>query len=181
MIFYLRNYDTTLFCDNWRSMYAWWTTKKGKKVTHTRLPSIGFRSWSQCLAVSLQVRWVINPAVGCHYFPTGLQLPPQPLRGLQPVLLLGVNSLPKTVTWQHHGCDLNQGRSESSTLTTRLPSHPDELLLSLKSLNGLFSKTTWVSQYQKGNNKSGFYWSKRQWVAVASAGPCSSRRLTADR
>jgi len=124
--------------------------KKGKKVTHTRLPSIGFWSWSQCLAVSLQVRWVINPAVGCHYFPTGLQLPPQPLRGLQPVLLLGVNSLPKTVTWQHRGCDLNQGRSESSTLTTRLPSHPDELLLSLKSLNSLFSKTTWASQYQKG-------------------------------
>ena len=26
--------------------------------------------------------------VGCHYFPPGLQLPPQPLRGLLPVLLL---------------------------------------------------------------------------------------------
>jgi len=30
-----------------------------------------------------------NPAVGCHYFPPGLQLSPQPLRGLLPILLLG--------------------------------------------------------------------------------------------
>ena len=39
---------------------------------------------------------------------------------------MGVNSLPKTVTRQHHDCDLNPGPSapESSTLTTRLPSHP---------------------------------------------------------
>jgi len=29
-----------------------------------------------------------------------------------------------------------------------------------------FSRITWVSWYQ---NQSGFYWSKRQWVAVASA------------
>ena len=38
---------------------------------------------------------------------------------------MGVNSLPKTVTRQHRGCDLNPGPSapESSTLTTRLPSH----------------------------------------------------------
>jgi len=39
---------------------------------------------------------------------------------------MGVNSLPKTVTRQHRGCDLNPGLSAtgSSTLTTRLPSHP---------------------------------------------------------
>ena len=36
--------------------------------------------------------------------------------------------------------------------------------------NGPFSGTTRVSQCQKVN-QSGFYWSKRQWVAVASAGP----------
>jgi len=37
-----------------------------------------------------------------------------------------VNSLPKTVTRQRRDCDLNPGSSvpESSTLTTRLPSHP---------------------------------------------------------
>ena len=37
-----------------------------------------------------------------------------------------MNSLPKTVTRQSRGCDLNPGRSapESSTLTTRLPSQP---------------------------------------------------------
>ena len=60
-----------------------------EKVAHTRLPSIGLRRWSHFLAVSLQVTWVINPAVGCHYFPPSLQLPPQPLRGLLPILLLG--------------------------------------------------------------------------------------------
>jgi len=39
---------------------------------------------------------------------------------------MGVNSLPKTVTRQRRDCDLNPGLSapESSTLTTRLPSHP---------------------------------------------------------
>ena len=39
---------------------------------------------------------------------------------------MSVNSLPKTVTRQHRGCDLNPGPSapESSMLTTRLPSHP---------------------------------------------------------
>jgi len=39
---------------------------------------------------------------------------------------MGVNSLPKTVSRQRRDCDLNPGRSapESSTLTTRLPSHP---------------------------------------------------------
>ena len=39
---------------------------------------------------------------------------------------MGVNSLPKTVIRQHLCCDLNPGFSapESSTLTTRLPSHP---------------------------------------------------------
>ena len=38
----------------------------------------------------------------------------------------GVNSLPKTVTRQRRGCDLNPGPTapESSTLTTRIPSHP---------------------------------------------------------
>jgi len=36
-----------------------------------------------------------------------------------------VNSLPKSVTRQRRDCDLNPGTSatESSTLTTRLPSH----------------------------------------------------------
>ena len=39
---------------------------------------------------------------------------------------MGVNSLPTTVTRQRRDCDLNPGPSapESSTLTTRLPSHP---------------------------------------------------------
>ena len=38
---------------------------------------------------------------------------------------MGVNSLPKTVTRQRRYCDLKRGPyvPESSTLTTRLPSH----------------------------------------------------------
>ena len=42
-----------------------------------------------------------------------------------------MNSWPRTVTRQRCGCDLNPGLSapESSTLTTRLPSHQKTLLL----------------------------------------------------
>ena len=42
---------------------------------------------------------------------------------------MGVNSLPKTVTRQRRGCDLNPGPSvpESSTLTTQLPSHSNDM------------------------------------------------------
>ena len=85
--------------------------KKGKEAAHTRLPSIGIRSWSRFLAVSLHVMWV----KGCYQFCCLVN------RGT-----MGVNSLPKTVTRQRRGCDLNPGRSapESSTLTARLPSYP---------------------------------------------------------
>jgi len=62
---------------------------KGKGSPYSIAERIGSRSWSRFLAVSLQVTWVIHPAVGCHYFPPGPQLPPQPLRGLLPILLLG--------------------------------------------------------------------------------------------
>jgi len=51
-----------------------------------------------------------------------------------------VNSLPKTVTRHRRGCDLNPGPSapESSTLTTRLPSHPclNVLVLNLTFITG---------------------------------------------
>ena len=66
------------------------------KVARTRIPSVWFRSWSWFSAVSLQVMWVINPAVGCHYFLPGLQLPSQPLRVLLPLSLLGEQ--------RHDGC-----------------------------------------------------------------------------
>ena len=58
--------------------------------------SITERSWSRFLAVRRQVTWVINPAIGCHYFPPGPQLPSQPFRGLLPILLLGEQ--------RHDGC-----------------------------------------------------------------------------
>jgi len=67
------------------------------KVAHTRLPSVRFRSWSRFLTVSLKVTRVIILAVGCHYFPPGPKLPPQPLRGLLSILLLGEQ--------RHNGCE----------------------------------------------------------------------------
>jgi len=76
---------------------AWIPTGKKVKVAHSRLPSVGFRSLSRFLAVSLRVTRVINPAVGCHYFPPGPQLPSQPLRGLLPFSLLGKQ--------RHDGCE----------------------------------------------------------------------------
>ena len=97
---------------------------KKVKVAHTRLPSVGFRSWSRNLAVSLQVTWVINPAIGCRYFPPGLQLP---LWGLPAILLLGergtmgVNSLPKTsdsiaaAIWTQALLRLTQHTNQSAT------------------------------------------------------------------
>jgi len=58
------------------------------------------------------------------------------------------------------------------------------LLLLLHSFNGLFSRTTWVSRHQKSRTilvkPIWIYWSKRQWVAVASAGPyaiCTSPQI----
>ena len=97
---------------------------KKVNVAHTRLPSVGFWSWSRFLAVSLQVTRIINLTVDCHYFPPGLQLPPQPLWGLLPILLLGKQ--------RHNGCEqfaqdcyptASRLRIEPSTLTIRLPSH----------------------------------------------------------
>jgi len=136
-------------------------------------PSVGFRSWSRFLAVSLQMTWVINPAVGCQYFPPGLQLPSQPLRGLLLILLLGeqstmgVNGLPKTARHRCN-CDLNPGPSatESSTLTTRLPSHP-------RMLNGLMHKTSWQSRSDVSRSKrcawiedarGKIWWARQQYL-----------------
>jgi len=51
---------------------------------------------------------------------------------------MGVHSLPKTVTRQRRGCDLNPGPSapESSMLTTRLPSHPKAIEKEEKNASG---------------------------------------------
>jgi len=47
--------------------------------------------------------------------------------------------------------------------------------------NGPFSGTTRVSRYQKGKTNLDFTEAKRQWVAVASAGPYASLHLAPDR
>ena len=62
---------------------------------------------------------------------------------------MGANSLPKTVTRQRRGCDLNPGPSaaESSTLTTRLPSHPQLKCLRISRCN--CSRCVWMTDRQK--------------------------------
>ena len=87
---------TWLYCNDAELLNGQMYLKK-VKVAHTRLPSVGFRSWSQFLAVSLQVTWVITLAAGCHYLLPGPQIPSQPLRGPLPISLLGEQ--------RHDGCE----------------------------------------------------------------------------
>jgi len=51
--------------------------------------------------------------------------------------------------------------------------------------NGLLSGTTRVSRYQKGKTSKvkpiWIYWSKRQWAALAAAGPYANLHLAPDR
>jgi len=58
------------------------------------------------------------------------------------------------------------------------------LLLLIHSFNGLFWRTTWVSWHQKRRiilvKPIWIYWSKRKWVAVASAGPYANLHLASD-
>jgi len=76
---------------------------------------------------------------------------------------MGVNSLPKTVTRQRRGCDLNPGPTalESSTLTTRLPSH------SLAS-----GQPIWILLKQETVSGSGISW------AVCKSAPRSRQTTT---
>ena len=68
---------------------------------------------------------------------------------------MGVNSLPKTVTRERRDCDLNPGRSapESSTLTTRLPSHSD--MHSVVECNLITDKFTWLLQVAPSDERYG--------------------------
>ena len=60
-----------------------------------------------------------------------------------------MNSLPKTVTRQHHGCSLNPGSSalEPSTLTTRLTSHLRYVELRQIVTCGIFSFTSHILHF----------------------------------
>ena len=67
-----------------------------------------------------------------------------------------VNSLPKTVTRQRRGCDFNPGPSvpESSTLTTRLPSHPQQCIIPVPSCEGVLEAPGLCSGYAHTLHKS---------------------------
>ena len=72
------------------SLYSNDASKKGKgkrspcSITERTVPEM-----IPVLGSQPEVTWVINPAVGCHYFSPGPQLPSRPLRGLLPILLFG--------------------------------------------------------------------------------------------
>ena len=79
----------------------------GIQVVSYLITSVGHGADSDFLAVSPQVTLVINPVVGCHYFPPGPQLLSQPNRSpTWPVpnytawwqRHTGVSSLPKATT-----------------------------------------------------------------------------------
>ena len=120
---------------------------------------------------------------------------------------MGVNSLPKTVTRQRRGCDLNPGPSapKFSTLTTRLPSHPtytstqhdstytslfaraaalQSLVYHTHPFNGLFSRTTQVSRYQKGKTSLDLNEARDDgvsgisWTICKQSAPCSRHVTT---
>jgi len=96
----------------------------------TRLPSHTAKTTSspKVMAAYRRVSDSPHPQADCDYFPPGPQLPSQPLRGLWPISLLGEQKHDgrEQFARQCRGCDKNPGPSapESSTLTTRLPSHP---------------------------------------------------------
>jgi len=74
----------------WFVKYTVKKVKAAYSITACRVPQL-------IPVVSLQVTSVVNPAVDCRYILPGLQLPPQPLRGLLPILLLGEQ--------RHNGCE----------------------------------------------------------------------------
>jgi len=110
------------------------------------------------VVVSLQVTRVINPAVGCHYFPPGPQLPPQLLRGLlyQFRWLVNRGTMGVTVCLRLlPGCNLNPGPSatESSTPTTRLPSMICVLIISMPAQQELSGRSTVSRAFLSRRNK----------------------------
>ena len=102
------------------------------KVAHTRLPSVGFPELIPVLGSQPAGDVSHKPGGRLPLLsarpagtPTAVKRVALPICCLVNTDTMGVNSLPKTVTRQRRDCDLNLGPSapESSTLTTRLPSH----------------------------------------------------------
>ena len=58
--------------------------------SHTRINERRDRSWSRSLGSQHAAGIVMNPAVGCHYFPPGLQLPSQPENGTHDLSITGL-------------------------------------------------------------------------------------------
>ena len=125
-------------------------TSAVKKVAHTRLPSIGFQSWSRLLTVSLET-WVINPAVGCQYFPPGPQFKIQILRSRWKSV---EKCLYRASRWTDtsktmHSVANRIGKSNKDTVRISSSKMSTDYQQQQLPFNGLWSGTTRVGRYQK--------------------------------
>ena len=104
---------------------------------------------------------------------------------------MGVNSLPKTVTRQRGDCDLNPGPSapESSTLTTRLPSHPHITPCYTHKMAIVIVTTDYVTSFHPiysnaavstGVGELGFSWVYALWTCLNERGGAADRSDTVD-
>jgi len=123
-----------------------------------------------------------------HNFPPSPQLRSQPIRGLLPISLLGeqrihsLNSLPKTVTRQHHGCNINSGPTapKSSTVTTRLPSRHLSRIPHVINMNYICLLLLLLSSVFTSRMSSAFQWQRNHLSATATAHtPASSTETQA--
>jgi len=80
-----------------------------------------------------------------------------------------VNSLPTTVSRQRRSCDLNSGTSEpeSSTLTTRLPSHPSVCRRCMRSGSCLLWSMSKTAFYTASDDRLLVYQTDRPVLATA--------------
>ena len=129
---------------------------KKVKVAHTQLRSVGFRSWYRFMATSLQVTWIINPVVSCHYYPPGLQLPPQSLRGLLPISLLGEQ--------RHNGC--KQFAKECYPTASRLRFEPGPFCAWVQHANHSATEPPPSKWPQKDQREERLNWLAGWWAGL---------------
>ena len=122
-----------------------------KPSSKTRLAPSSSSLWSTNLPIELKFSYVLLPSANTCIVPH-----------IQDATV--IHSLTTALT---SVCNLQPKNPEQQT-------HTYTSVLRLPGLSGI----TWMSRYQ---NQSGFYWSKRQWVAVASAGKYANLHLTPDR
>jgi len=87
---------------------------KGKVLPYSSL-SVGSRADPSVQAISPQVIFKIIPAVGCHYFPPGLQSPSQQACGHLPNLTV-LQPVPSYTAWWQRHIDVNNSPKVATQL-----------------------------------------------------------------